>query len=73
MRHIGYYNKYITKGCFEQALDKYLDYCHEKGCKPEFTQEDFELTDFEDIPEETLSHVIYHAEIEGFDTEDGMV
>jgi len=40
---------------------------------PEFTQEDYEIVGFEDIEETILSHVIYHAELNGFSVDDYMI
>ena len=73
LKHVNYYNKSISAEGFEKALDEYLDYMDTNNQKPEFTQDDYELVDFEDIEETTLSHVLYHAELNGFSIEDYMI
>lgn len=73
LRLVNYYNKSISVDGFEKALDEYLEYMDTNNQTPEFTQDDYELVDFEDIEETTLSHVLYHAELNGFSLEDYMI
>lgn len=73
LRLISYYNKSISAEGFEKALDEYLDYMETNNQIPEFSQEDYEISCFEDIEETTLSHVIYHAELNGFPVDDYMI
>lgn len=73
MREVDYYNKSITESGFEKALDHYWDYMHTQKQDAEFTEEDWELSDFEDLSQSILSHVIYHAEMEGFVINDYMI
>lgn len=73
LRLISYYNKSISTEGFEKALEEYLDYMETNNKTPEFTQEDYELVSFEDIEETTLSHFIYHAELNGFPVEEYMI
>lgn len=73
MRMIDYYNKHITEDGFSDALDLYLYYMETNKLTPEFTKEDWDNSDFDDIEETTLSHVIYHAELNGFVIDDYMI
>lgn len=73
LRLISYYDKSISAEGFEKALEEYLDYMETNNKTPEFTQEDYELVSFEDIEETILSHVIYHAELNGFPVDDYMI
>jgi predicted HicB family RNase H-like nuclease len=73
MRYIDYYSKSITEESFQLAYETYLEYCSSKQIEPELTQEDFDCTGFADLPESIISHVVYHAEIQGFDIEEELI
>ncbi len=73
LRLISYYNKSISTEGFKKALEEYLDYMETNNKTPEFNQEDYEIVGFEDIEETILSHVIYHAELNGFSVDDYMI
>lgn len=73
MRNVDYYNKSISEDGFSDALDLYLDYMEKQNLTPEFSNEDFDNCSFEDIEETILSHVIYHAEMNGFVVDDYMI
>lgn len=73
MRFVTYFMKSINKSGFEQAFELYLDYMQKEKLEPEFTQEQYDNTEFDDIEDTTLSHVIYHASLNNFPLDDYMV
>ena len=73
MRHIDYYQASISKSSFDEALSDYLDYMKAEGLKPELTQDDYDAIGFEDLEETIISHVVYHADLGDFDSEEHLV
>jgi len=58
-----FYGRSFTRYEIKEAFDKYLEWCKKNNQKPEVTKAS-------DINENNIAHVIYHAEIQGFDCED---
>lgn len=73
MRYIDYYGKSISKENFEKAYDFYLDYMESNKLNIEFSEEDFDNIDFDDIEESILTHVVYHAELNDFEIDDYLI
>lgn len=73
MRYIEYYELSISEYDFNIAFEKYKQYIEKKNLTLELSQDEFDNTEFEDFPEHILSHVVYHAELEGFNTDECMI
>ena len=58
-----FYGRNFDKRDLKEALDKYQEWCRDHNQEPE-------VTEISDINENNIAHVIYHAEIQGFDCED---
>lgn len=62
-----YYEKEFTRDEIEQAIEKYLKWCQKNEQTPE-------INDIDEITNDSeLSHVLYHAEIEGYKIDESKV
>jgi len=69
VRELSYYESAISESSFIEALSVYHEYMKSEKLEPELTQDDFDAVGFAEIDEGILCHVVYHADIHGFDTD----
>lgn len=63
MRQSEYYNTNISDSTFEDATSFYFKWCNDNNQEPEISIDD----ELDDISDSQLDHVLYHAELAGFE------
>jgi len=67
MKNVDFYDASITEDDFDDALAAYWEYMDIQNLEAELTQIDYENIGFYDLEQSVISHVLYHAELHGFD------
>lgn len=66
-----YYDAIFSYDTFRDAyLNYYLNWCEENKQEPEINIDDFNLLEPDEFEESLIEHILYHAEIYGFDIEE---
>lgn len=63
MRYCDYYEQNVSEADFDEALEAYHRLCSDSNQDPEVANN----VDLDDVSDSELSHVLYHAEMAGFE------
>lgn len=63
---VDFYDAMIKKENFEKAFEYYKNYMNKENLEMEVSEDYYEETGFINLSQSELSHILYHAEINGF-------